>query len=145
METSKCNHICNFMDLIGEGVRLTMINQVLSVHKELFSAQPEYYTLITWLKYYITRKCRKQQINSQEITEQVFNSWLQGRTVIYPQSYPLGAWLIRLVIIRILLMTQQPIHMMNTPFNYSITCIIQAGRWFTEFWKSNHSWEHERD
>ena len=125
-EMSTCIHIFSFMDLIGEGVRLTMINQVLSIHKETFSARPEYYTLITWLKYYITRKCRKQQVNSQEITKQVFNSWLQGKTVIYPQPYPLGAWLIRLVIIRILLMTQKPIHMMNTPFNYSITYIIQT-------------------
>ena len=126
METSTCNHIFSFRNFIGEGIRLTMINQVLSIHKEPFSAQPEYHTLITWLKYYITRKCRKQQVNSQEITKQIFNSWLQGKTVIYLQPYPLGAWLIRLVIIRILLMTQKPIHMMNTPFNYSITCIIQA-------------------
>ena len=128
METSTCNHIFNFRDFIGEGIRLSMINHVLSVHKEPFSAQPAHNTLITWLKYDMIRKYRKQPVNSQEIAEQVFNSWLQGKTVIYPQPYPLGAWLIRLVIIKILLMTQQPIHMMNTPFNYSITCIIQARR-----------------
>ena len=128
METSTCNHIFSFRDFIREEIELTMINQVLSIQKEPFLAQPEYHTLLTWLKFCITQKYRKQQVNSQEITKQVFNSWLQGKTVIYPQSYLLGAWLIRLVIIRILLMTQKSIHMMNTPFNYSITSIIQAGK-----------------